>query len=106
MESRPHTASRTPLETASLDQSRARAFYGVRSRVDDLLLRAVEVVEAEGVTVDGKPHPLLSVITALGDTGTGMRQMALNRRIYGDSLAARESLRGEVTGELENRPHA
>lgn len=65
------------LETTSVEHNRY-----VRDRLDALLCRAMDTVEREGVTVDGAPHPMLAVIASLVSAGTGIRSLALDRRLY------------------------
>ncbi|WP_329565387.1 hypothetical protein [Kitasatospora sp. NBC_01266] len=53
----------------------------LRLRLNALALAALEAVERDGVSVDGKPHPMLSALTALVEVGTDMRRLANDRRI-------------------------
>jgi hypothetical protein len=71
------------LETTSVEHSRAEAETRyVRNRLDALLSRAIDTVEREGVTVDGKPHPMLAVIASLVSAGTDHRRLALERKAF------------------------
>ncbi|MFE9864896.1 hypothetical protein ACFYPZ_19535 [Streptomyces sp. NPDC005506] len=90
---------RPPMETASADQPRS-PFYGARGRVDTLLARALETVERDGLTVDGEPHPMLSVIPLLTGASTDLRKLSLDRKAFAQVA---EQARGEITGELERR---
>lgn len=66
------------------------SLYGVRSRVDEMLTRAVETVEREGMTTaEGKPHPLLAAIPALLDAVNGTRRLAMDRKAYGTGIERR-----------------
>ncbi|MFJ9771955.1 hypothetical protein ACIRVF_12010 [Kitasatospora sp. NPDC101157] len=61
----------------------------LRLRLNVLSLAALEVVERDGVAVDGKPHPMLSALTSLVEVGTDMRRLANDRRIANAVLERR-----------------
>jgi hypothetical protein len=80
----PEEIERRPLEAPS-----NRNGY-VRGRLDALLSQAIATVEREGVTRDGIPHPMLGVIASLVSAGTGIRSLALGRKLYADDLETRQ----------------
>ncbi|MGW3629557.1 hypothetical protein ACWD7F_05230 [Streptomyces sp. NPDC005122] len=75
---------RRPLETTNNGNG-----Y-VRARLDALLSAALSTVEREGVTRDGVPHPMLGVIASLVSAGTGIRTLALDRKLHADDFETRQ----------------
>ena len=79
----PRNHNKVP-EVESFDHS-----SDLRQRVTRLTLKVLDHIEETGAIVDGEANPDIEALCALIDAGTGLRRIALERRLGGAVLEYR-----------------